>query len=576
MKKKNIIKILVFVIIVILAVIFMFMGAKEQSRKYSIEEVKDYKYFVLQQDGKYGVLDKNAKVIIEPKYENVVIPNPSKDLFICTTENKQTKIYNEKKEEKFSEYEEITSIKLKNIASNLMYEKSVLRYKSGEKYGLIDYKGSKITEPVYGQINGLDYKEGELLVEQDGKYGVINIKGIELVPIKYETVKVDEFEFNNNYNKAGYIVGIKTEDGYRYGYIDVEGKEVLKTEYNEISRIIDIESENDIYLLASKNGQYGVYKNNNQIIGNEYQSISYNKNNNIFIVEKSKKYGALGIDGSSKINVKYAQIDINGKYIYAKDRNGTTEVFDADGKKVDISENIFKISAADGKYNIVITNSDEKTTYGLENKDEKELVKSQYNYMEYLFDNYFIASNSEGKLGIIDDKGNVKVEFKYSSIQKIKETSLIQTTSAENLIEIYSEKFEKICEMNNAIITEINGYTRVYNGKENIYISEKGEKTDSKNVYKKNTLFAVKKDDKWGFEDANKNLKVDCKYDRVTEFNQFGYAGIEQEGKWGVIDSNGNIILQPKYEIKNREDPSFLGIYYKVTYGFGEVIYTNN
>ena len=47
-----------------------------------------------------------------------------------------------------------------------MYEKSVLKYKKNEKYGLIDYSGKQITEAIYGQIDSLGYKEGELLVEQ--------------------------------------------------------------------------------------------------------------------------------------------------------------------------------------------------------------------------------------------------------------------------------------------------------------------------------------------------------------------------------------------------------------------------
>ena len=49
--------------------------------------------------------------------------------------------------------------------------------------------------------------------------------------------------------------------------------------------IIDIKDDN-IYLIASKNGQYGVYKNSNQVLTTEYQSISYNKPNNLFVIEK--------------------------------------------------------------------------------------------------------------------------------------------------------------------------------------------------------------------------------------------------------------------------------------------------
>ena len=574
MKKKNIVKVLLFVLIIVLAVVFMFIGAKEESRKYSIEEVKNYNYYVLQKDGKYGVIDKNANVIIEPKYETVVIPNPSKEIFVCTNENKETKILNSKNEEQFTEYKEVSSIRLKNIVSDLMYEKSVLKYQKDGKYGLIDYKGSKITDAVYGHVDALEYKEGELLVEQNGKYGVINIKGVQLVPIEYETIKVDEFFNGKDYSNAGYIVGTKTEEGYRYGYIDVDGNEVLKPEYNELSRVAEIKEDKGMYFLAAKNGQYGVYKNSEQIINNEYQSISFN--NNLFLLEKSKKYGVADIDGNIILDVKYSQIDINGKYLYAKDRSGKTEVYDNTGKASNMSENVSKLSVADGKYSIVIKSENNQTLYGIEDETEKELVKPEYNYIEYLFGDFFIVSNSEGKLGVIDKNGNSKIETKYSSIQKIKETKLIQTSiSSENITEIYSEKMEKIAQLSEAVITEVNGYVRVYNNKENIYISEDGKKVTSKEVYKNNELFAVVKEGKWGFEDSNNNIKLECKYDKVTEFNEFGFAGIMQDGKWGVIDKNLKIVLEPKYEFKTKEDPYFLGAYYRVTYALGEVIYTN-
>lgn len=48
-----------------------------------------------------------------------------------------------------------------------------------------------------------------------------------------------------------------------------------------------------------------------------------------------------------------------------------------------------------------------------------------------------------------------------------------------------------------------------------------------------------------------------------------------QNGKWGVVDTQANIIQEPKYELKDNVEPSFLGKYYKVTYGFGELYFTN-
>ena len=575
MKKRSIVIILILVII--LAIVFMVKGAKDSGRKYSIEEVKNHDFFVLQKDDKYGVINKDSNIVVEPKFENVIVPNPSKGIFICYTDNNTTKVYNEKNEEIFTNYNDVSSIRLKNLATNLMYEKSVLKYKSGEKYGLIDYSGNKITEAIYESIESLGYKEGELLVKKDGKYGVINIKGTVLVPIKYETVVADGYyNENSKYENSGYIVSVKTEEGYRYGYMDVDENVILETQYNEISRITDSADDKNIYLVASKNGQYGVYKNRNKIINNEYQSIQYNKNVNSFLLEKSKKYGIADIDGNVKIEVKYSQININGQYLYAKNKDGKIEVFNDKFEMTNESENVYKYKVADDKFTITIENGNDKTLYGIEDAQGKTVVNPTYIYIEYLHDNYFIACNQDGKLGVINDKGEEKIAIKYSSIQRVKETEMVQTmTSEDGMTQIYSKDMEKICEMKDAIVGEEGNYIEVYNENEEIYISHEGKIVSNKQVYEKNDLVSVQKDGKWGFEDKTGTIKIECTYDKVTEFNQFGYAGIRKDNKWGVIGKDGKVILEPKYEFNSKERPSFLGEYYKVSYGFGEEYYSN-
>ena len=297
----------------------------------------------------------------------------------------------------------------------------------------------------------------------------------------------------------------------------------------------------------------------------------------MFILEKSKKFGVATIDGKNIVDVKYAQIDISGKYLYVKDKTGKTEVLDSEGKNANMAGNVSKSIVADGKYTIVIKNENNKTLYGIENEQGNVLVETKYSYIEYLFNNLFIASNSEGKLGIIDDKGTEKVEMKYSSIQKVKDTQLLQCSiSSEKIIEIYSENLEKLVGMSNVKIAEINDFIKVFNQDEIVYLTKQGKKVTNKEVYQNNKLFAIKKDGKWGFEDENGSIKVECKYDKVTEFNEFGFAGIQQDGKWGVIDSDMKVILEPKYEFEASYEPYFLGSFYKVTYGFGEVVYTNN
>ena len=70
-----------------------------------------------------------------------------------------------------------------------------------------------------------------------------------------------------------------------------------------------------------------------------------------------------------------------------------------------------------------------------------------------------------------------------------------------------------------------------------------------------------------------KNIIIEPKYEMVTEFNEYGFAGIKQDGKWGSIDTQGNIIAEPIYEM-TESLPDFINQYYKVDYGYGIPYYT--
>lgn len=573
MKKKCIIGIIIIVIAIITAFV-VYNIIKENGRNYEIEKVSNYNYFVVMQNNLYGVIDKTGNTIISPKYQEVKIPNPEKAVFVCYEEN-NTKVLNEKNEEILTNYTNVEPIGLKNIASDLMYEKSVLRYAKDGKYGLINFEGKEITKPIYDELEGLPYKEGELLVKQNEKYGVINIKGNNLVDIEYETITVDGYFTNENqYKNAGYIVSIKTQEGYRYGYIKNDGKEIVKPQYNELSRITGIKDDENIYLLGSKNGQYGISKNGEEIIQNAYQSIRYDEVNNVFVIEKSKKYGIANIEGKEIVPLNYSQIDITGMYIYAQNEQGIT-VYDSQGTQVNMNANIAILNTSNENYKIKIDNEN-GSKYSIIDKEGKELTKETYNYIEYLYDNYFIASKDTGKLGVIDEKGNIKVELKYSSLQEIQGTKLLQATiSEEKKTEVYSSTMEVVASMQDAVIENNEECIKVYNGSETILLSKEGNVLENTQVYSNNKLFAQKKDDKWGFVDKSSNVIVDYKYEAVTEFNQYGFAAVKLNGKWGAINEQGQEVVEPKYDLTNEIEPFFIGKYYKVTYGYGEFYFTD-
>ena len=128
--------------------------------------------------------------------------------------------------------------------------------------------------------------------------------------------------------------------------------------------------------------------------------------------------------------------------------------------------------------------------------------------------------------------------------------------------------------MTNATIEQIGDYIKVYNDTESKYFSKQGNEVTNKDVYPNNKLYTTVENGKWGFVDTAGNIVVDCKYDKATEFNEYGFAAVKLDGKWGAINSEGQEVVEPKYEINTETEPSFIGIYYKVVYGYGECYYT--
>ncbi len=578
MKKKYIVMIVIVLLIIIaIAGWFIYKQVEKDGREYEIEKIniQDYAYFIVRQDGKYGVINNHGDVVINPTYANVIIPNPQKAVFICYDENNDTKVLNQNNEQIFSEYTQLQPIRLKNIASDLMYEKNLLTYKQDDKIGLINLEGEVIANPIYETIEGLPYKEGELLVKLDGKYGVINNKGNNLVEPEYDQITVDNYTTEEDgYKRAGYIVSNTTEDGYRYGYVDVDGNLLLEPAYTEISRITNIKDGNNIYLIVAQNGQYGLVKNQEPIIKNEYQSISYNSESNTLTLEKTKRYGVATLDGEVIIPTEFTQIDSTGIYIYATDVDGNVKAYKEDGTPAEIDSNVYILNTENENYQIKIDNT-QGTSYSILNQAGEQITKQNYSYINYLYDNYFIVSVTGGKVGVINDKEEPIIEIQYDSIEKVEGTDYIITRLSQNSsTQLYDKNFKQLCEMTNAIIKKEDNYIKIYNDTETKYFDLEGNEKQNTDIFSDNQIYAKSKDGKWGFVDKSGNVVVDYIYDKAADLNSYGYAGIELDGKWGVVDTSGKVIVEPTYTFNVQTEPQFIKDYYRVEYGYGEFYYT--
>ena len=391
-------KAIIILIILIIILIIGFIAYNYIKKSYNVEEVVEEKYFLLLSNYNIGVIDNKGNIVIEPQYFEVHIPNPSKPIFVCyygyneETGAYRTKVVNDAGTELFTKYNKLETINLNDIETSMPYEKNVLKYEENGKFGLIDLKGNVITKAIYDSIDGLSNKEGELLISQDGKYGVINTKGAVLIKPEYDYISGDAYYTNEKkYALSGYILGITTSDGYRYGYMNYKRKKLLDTEYNELLRLGGIGSENtdkDILLVAKKNGQYGLVKNKKVMIDFRYQSIDYSGVNNLFIVTRSSKTGVYNSAGKKILAVKYDEVKVHETYLETKLKDETAY------------------------YNLLGNRIDKSTIKEEKEEEEKKTENSVQS-------GNLIPKKKDGKWGFVDANSNVIVDYKYDEVTQI-------------------------------------------------------------------------------------------------------------------------------------------------------------
>lgn len=568
---------LVIIIAIIVAIIVVIANNISKNQKISQEEVKNYNYFIVTIDGKSGVIDKSGNIIINPEYDNIQIPNPEKPIFVAlfdydqTTQEYSSKVLNENGKEILTQYKNVQAIPNNNTSNSNLYQTSLLKYKENGKVGLITTDGKKVTDAIYDSIETLEYKDEVLKVKENGKYGLINLNGEEIVKPEYNSITTDGYyNEQTKYAGAGYIVNVVTEQGYRYGYINSKGKQVLDTAFTNVKRITEIKEDENTYLITYKNGQAGLLKNGQTVIENEYEDLQYDSINNIVLLQKTAKQGVYDLSGNMILPIQYDTIDFMGIFINAT-KDGEFMVFNSTGTLQD--DNSFKSMTPvnNGKYYITI---DRNNKYGVTDSSKNTIINNEYSYIEYVFDKYFMASKNE-KIGIIDETGNAVIPIENSIVQNINGTKMIQTINSEtNTSEIYNKNMEKILTQTDLRIYLKSNYIELVSADNIEYTDYDGNIKTAQEIFTNNQIFAKKENGKWGYVDRSGNTVVEFQYDFATNINEYGYGAVKQNGKWGVINSQGQIIKEPTYTLDELE-PTFIGEYYQVSNIYETPYYTN-
>ena len=308
--------------IVVIMVIFVIKGILSKNKEQGKITSKDY--FAVYKDEKWGVIDQNGDMVIDPSYkEAITIPNSKKDVFLCVydvnyeTGEYKTKALNSKNEEIFTQYDKIEAIQNSDENNNLWNEENVLKVKKDDKYGIIDLTGKELSQTKYEEITAVPGIKNALKVKENEKWGIIDNQGKIIVQTNYE----DIINLGKD-NKSGFIV--KGQDG-KYGIIDYSNQTVLETKYDEIRYL-----SNTGDFLVQLNEKYGIVSSKKEVkVKIIYSSIELmDSDAGLYVVKNdNNKYGVIDTKGVTKVYIendeigidssKYKENEIKNKYLLA-------------------------------------------------------------------------------------------------------------------------------------------------------------------------------------------------------------------------------------------------------------------
>ncbi len=431
---------------------------------------------------------------------------------------------------------------------------------SENKWGILGTNGEIVINPMYQEMPIIVDNSKDIFLftydldEQNNTYKtkVVNKNNEEIL------TQYDKVEALDNYDKSGNIWYekeiLKVQKDGKYGLIDLDGKEILAIEYDNITTLKGIENS----IIIEKDGKKGLINNKgSKIADTEYSNIlSYGEDykNGYITVNQENKYGIISFTGDKILENQYENIEnIYGEKYFVIKENGKQQLIDKQGNKI-IEDGFDEIKQITNS-GVIYTNQNK---YGLMDYEKNNKIDAIYDNLKEINTDTF-AATKDGKTGIIDKDQNEKIQFNYKEINYNKKAGIYIADDENYISTIFNSNFEtKIT----GIVSELNtdeGYMKIKQNDEYKYYNFKFEEKNIKEILPKNKLYVSKENSKYGYIDNKGNKIIDNIYDNATELNKYGYAGIKKDGLWGVIDSEGKTILEPTYNLDENLIIDFIG-----------------
>ena len=406
--------------------------------------ISSLQHFIVKKDNKYGLLDKDAKIIIPVDKENIKTLG-KENIFVIKNFDQTMGLY-------FANEKNLTPFIYQSV-KEIHYGANIL-IKQNNKYGLMNTKGELIVPIIFDNIN--EKIGNSYVIKKDNKYGLLNMENNNFsTPTIYDEIKPldsaisfglatvslnEKYGIISSYSKNT-LIPVKYDYIYapiynkpliitildkKVGVYNINGKEISPPLYDELKtfKYYDRFNGTPIAYFLKKDNLYSFLTNDAQIVNKD----QFTKLNLIH-------------DTSNDLNIPSS----SRRYILVKNKHNLAGLFDfVNGKLIVPTEYDEITQQYYGRDTINTINyiAKKKNTFGILNNRNETVIPFDYSYLS--FDNIddkeqFVAAR-KSKFGVINLKNEIIIPFSYKDLKKI---------SYNNLYKAKKDKLYQIINQNN-------------------------------------------------------------------------------------------------------------------------------
>ena len=336
------------------------------------------------------------------------------------------------------------------------YDYNLYKAEMNGKYGIID-TNETILLPI--EFDDIEVFEGLIIVKTAGKYGVYDLSGQVVQPANY-----DKIEYKGTYNDIDWFILTR---GDKQAIMNGYGEIILPL--TDVRIVTDKIEFRHALVPIMKDGKFGYLNKEMTAIAippqfETIQALYYHDN---LVVQKEGRKFLINFDGSAVTNddiPNYHLIDVtvfSGEQAFIISHKDKQGIMDAEGNILlpldfDSIEMVlmskYRDESPDSERDFVRRFIISKNgLYGLLDIHGDVVVEPSYTYLKALYSEpYFAVSkysrdaDESFRVGLIDDKGKLVKDFEYIFIDASKGGEIAITMLKEDIAEHYNDRLKLI------------------------------------------------------------------------------------------------------------------------------------